>query len=342
MVGRRVPDGLLRRHVRRGSDGETGRRQGLGPSGTRAVARRRLERLGDAEVGHHGVPALEQEVLRLDVAVDDALLVRVRQRVGGSADDLHRLTERQPPVARESLPERLALNEGHRVVEEPIGVARGEHRDDVRVPKPRRERDLALEPLGAHLARELGRKHLHNDAPTERRLGSHEDAAHAPAPEFALECVAAGKRPGQAGVEGCVAGRQGGFADTLVVTHQAAVARYASGVVARGGPCLEEAVGVIRREECLHLGPQRRVLATRMRDERQSLAGGALECRAEHRLDLAPALRRHDDLTPTSHPPHGAPSARRSHARATRHSRLTVAVETPSTAAVSSMLSPAK
>ena len=34
-------------------------------------------RPGDAEVGHQGVAVLEQDVLRLDVAVDDAVLVGV-------------------------------------------------------------------------------------------------------------------------------------------------------------------------------------------------------------------------------------------------------------------------
>ena len=63
----------------------------------------------DAEVGHHGVPALEEDVLRLDVAVHDALPMRIRQRVGHLAGDGDRLLDGQLRLAVDPGAQRLAL-----------------------------------------------------------------------------------------------------------------------------------------------------------------------------------------------------------------------------------------
>ena len=72
--------------------------------------------LGDAEVEHLGDPAdlvvfaLDQEdVGRLQVAVNDALRMRARQRPADMRDDAHGVAERNVVVALESLLQRLAL-----------------------------------------------------------------------------------------------------------------------------------------------------------------------------------------------------------------------------------------
>ena len=52
---------------------------------------------GDAEVGDQGGAVLEQDVLRLDVAVDDALAVRVVERRGHLAREPERLVHRELP-----------------------------------------------------------------------------------------------------------------------------------------------------------------------------------------------------------------------------------------------------
>jgi hypothetical protein len=44
---------------------------------------------GDAEVGDQCVAAVEQDVLRFDIAVDHAAFVRVGQRIGHFARDPH-------------------------------------------------------------------------------------------------------------------------------------------------------------------------------------------------------------------------------------------------------------
>ena len=68
-----------------------------------------LHRQRDPEVGDQRVPVVQQDVLGLDVAVDDAVPVRVVERVGDLARDAHGLVDRQlrlavEPVAQRSRP----------------------------------------------------------------------------------------------------------------------------------------------------------------------------------------------------------------------------------------------
>ena len=78
----------------------------------------------------------------------------------------------------ETRAERLALDERHRVEGQPVGVARREHRDDVRLLQRGDRADLALEALRAEPERQIGRQHLHDDlalraaAPRRRTRGS--------------------------------------------------------------------------------------------------------------------------------------------------------------------------
>ena len=112
------------------------------------------ERLRHTEVGDDGVTAIDENVRRLHVAVDHAVRVRVRQRVGDLAHDRDDVGERQPALALEPVLQRLALNEGHREVHEPVlRFAGGEQRDDVRVAERRGESRLPVEALDAQSRR---------------------------------------------------------------------------------------------------------------------------------------------------------------------------------------------
>jgi hypothetical protein len=84
-------------------------------------------------------------------------------------------------------------------------------------------------------------------------------------------------------------------------------------------------------EQRLHLALHRNICPTSLGNECRALGGRCLHGRAGNGLHFGPALRRHC-----------VPSSRRSHARAIAHSRLTVAGETSSASAVSSILSPPK
>ena len=63
----------------------------------------RGDRPRDPEVGDDRLAVLQQDVLRLDVAVDDALPVGVVERAGDLADDARCVLERQRPFARQAL-----------------------------------------------------------------------------------------------------------------------------------------------------------------------------------------------------------------------------------------------
>ncbi len=80
------------------------------PVSVSLLAAGRADRPGDAEVGHHGVAALQQDVLRLDVAVNDAVAVGVAQRVGYLTGDLQRVVDGELFLAVQPIAQRFAFD----------------------------------------------------------------------------------------------------------------------------------------------------------------------------------------------------------------------------------------
>ena len=137
-----------------------------------------------------GSRPLGQDVGGLDVAVDEAALVRDAQPARDLRDDVGRPSQRQ----RALLPDqRLQVGAGdvsHRDVEEAVLLARVVDRDDVRVVDRRRETRLAHEPLAKGVVlRELGAQHLERDLVPEAHVVGPEDDAHAAAPEHSLDAI---------------------------------------------------------------------------------------------------------------------------------------------------------
>jgi hypothetical protein len=66
---------------------------------------------------------MQQDVLRLDVAMDHTVAVRVIERVGDLGRDAHRLLDAELRLAIELGAQRLALDVGHHVIEEAVGGA---------------------------------------------------------------------------------------------------------------------------------------------------------------------------------------------------------------------------
>ena len=77
---------LLGTHVRRSADAHARARESLADG--------RVQRARDAKVGDERMPGSEENVLRLDVAMDDAVLVRVGERARHLPCELDRIGDR--------------------------------------------------------------------------------------------------------------------------------------------------------------------------------------------------------------------------------------------------------
>ena len=105
--------------------------------------------LAAESVGH------EEDVVRLEVAVDDAFAVRGRQRRADLADDRHRLLERQRPAHAAAAPATRPARYSSTRYGVPSGsVLKSQHLDDVRVAEARCDLRLAPE---ARQHRRVGR-----------------------------------------------------------------------------------------------------------------------------------------------------------------------------------------
>ena len=176
---------LLGRHV----EGRPEERPRLGARRDAGRAGRRLD-LRDAEVEHLGDVVVvvglahEEDVLGLEIAVDDALLVRAIERAAHLVDDPDRLLESEAVGVVQALVERLAdqhLHDDvgaavlrHPVVEDLDGVLRLDGRGGPRLVVESCPRVLAVGVLGLD--------ELDGHARPERRVATLPDRAHAPTP----------------------------------------------------------------------------------------------------------------------------------------------------------------
>ena len=177
-------------HVLRRADREAGRGQRLAAAVT--------HRARDAEVGHQRVALAEQDVGRLDVAVDDAALgarrpALRRPRAPGGAP---RRPGAAPSRCSRSRSD-LALDVRHDVVEEAVGLARVVHRQDVRMAELRRDLDLAQEPVGAERGGQLRPHHLHRHLAMVLQVRGQVHRRHPALAQDPLDLVAAGQRLGR-------------------------------------------------------------------------------------------------------------------------------------------------
>ena len=100
---------LLGAHVRGSAEREPGCSQSLTADSAHCPR--------DAEVHHHGVPRLDEDVPGFDVAVDDSQRVRVAQPVGHLAGDPQRFFDGELSLPLQSGKYRFALHIRHHVVE---------------------------------------------------------------------------------------------------------------------------------------------------------------------------------------------------------------------------------
>ena len=93
---------------------------GLGHAGAAAFA----DGERDAEVGHQRRAVVQQDVLGLDVAVDDAVPVGVVERGGDLGGDPDGVGDRELLLATQPVAQRLPVHERHHVVRGAVHLAR--------------------------------------------------------------------------------------------------------------------------------------------------------------------------------------------------------------------------
>ena len=148
--------------------------------------------MGDAEIGDQRPPraGLQQNVVRLDVPMDDAATVRVRQRPRDLAHHARRLGCRERTARAQPLAKRLTLDEAHDEEDEAARFADAMDRDDVRMRKAGRRTGLSHEPLARRrVVGERSRQDLDGDVTIQLHIARKVDDPHAPSAEFALERV---------------------------------------------------------------------------------------------------------------------------------------------------------
>ena len=157
-AGAGIRRGAERLGATRDLDGAAVRRHG-GLDGDGGLGRRALvDQLGDAEVEQlRQQPARargDHHVRRLQVAVDDAVLVHAVHDLGEALEERHHLVDRQRALVRDPPVERRAAHELHRDPHDAVGL--GAERVDVRgvrMVEPRRQPRLAQEALDRDVAR---------------------------------------------------------------------------------------------------------------------------------------------------------------------------------------------
>jgi hypothetical protein len=183
---------LLGSHVLRGAGDHAG-------DGDPARA---LDDLGDPEVHEvHPAPLVEQDVLRLHVAMDDPLVVGVVEGVRHPAEDGHRAREGDA-LALQELGKAAALDEPHGHPGDALLLLDVEavDGDDVRVLEAGDDLGLVTEALGeGRVVQELAGEDLQGDVAVEGGLVGLVDRGHAAPAERLDDAVRSGRGAGRQG-----------------------------------------------------------------------------------------------------------------------------------------------
>ena len=127
--------------------------------------------------------------------MNDSLPVGCRQGLGKRSRNREKLLQGQPTL-RDSLGERLALNELHREERDAAYVLDGVEVHDVRVVQCRDGPGLSLEPLASLRVREPGRKNLEGDEAAKLGVLGGKHFAHPTATDALNDAIVTEPRPG--------------------------------------------------------------------------------------------------------------------------------------------------
>jgi hypothetical protein len=176
---------LLGRHVANGADDLSRRRdRRRHRHGLRCVGHRLVCELREAEVEDlHPPLASDHDVRRLQIAMNDAALVRGREGVGEGDRQIEDVPEREP-ARDDQLIEAAALHELHRQKPDAAALFRREEGHDVRMVEASDGPRLALETRETVRGRsQVSRKDLDCDLAPQPGVASAVDLAHSPGAE---------------------------------------------------------------------------------------------------------------------------------------------------------------
>ena len=125
VIQRSLTDGLLRTHVTRRTRGE--------PISGQPVTPGRAHREGDSKVCHDRFTLVQQDVFRLDVAMDNSLAMGVVEGGSDLPRYLHCLVQCELLFAVELLPQRITFDIGHHIIQNAVHLTRVDQREDARV-----------------------------------------------------------------------------------------------------------------------------------------------------------------------------------------------------------------
>ena len=153
----------------------------------------------DAEVGDQRSAVVQQNVLRLDVAVDDAVPVRIVERGSHLGGDPHGVRDREMLLPCQPVAERFTLHERHDVIRGAVHHPAVDEAEDMGMLERGDSLDLAQEPLGPDDGGELGAQDLDRDLAVVLQVLGQVDRGHAALAELPLDAVMLGERSLQSG-----------------------------------------------------------------------------------------------------------------------------------------------
>jgi hypothetical protein len=159
-----------------------------------------VELSGDAEVHDVGMALVEQDVLRLDVAVENPVPVRVGERGGHAPSQGDGLGRGEPGQPVQAGTERSLPDVGHHVERVAGRLARVEQREDVGVLELGDRGDLPEELGHPDAAHRFGADHLDRDGSTVAHVAAEVHGAHATGAQLGVDQVAVGDGPAEVGV----------------------------------------------------------------------------------------------------------------------------------------------
>jgi hypothetical protein len=158
------------------------------------ATRRRAHRQRDSEIRHHRAAIMQQDVLRLDVAVDHPVAVRVVEGVSDLGRDPHRFVDAQLRLAVQFVAQRLTFDERHYRIEEAVRLPRIMEREYVGVLEVGSGLDFLDEALGTEDRGEFGPQDFHRNVPVVPHIAREINGGHATGAQLALDGVAVGQR----------------------------------------------------------------------------------------------------------------------------------------------------